>query len=57
MNVIAGNLSVNVNKVEVLIINEKKLYETVKKRKRWSAPCIDGIQNVWWTGGVSPENH
>ena len=35
MNINADNLSVNIDKIEVLIINEKKLYETVKKSKSW----------------------
>ena len=26
-------------------ITRKKLHQTVKKRKNWSAPRIDGIQN------------
>ena len=31
------------------IVTEKKFYETVKKRKNWSAPGIDaGVQNFWW---------
>lgn len=35
MNINADNLSVNIDKIEVLIINEKKVYETVKKSKSW----------------------
>ena len=29
-------------------ITEKNFYDIVKKRKNWSAPGIDGIQNFWW---------
>ncbi|CAB4015298.1 Hypothetical predicted protein [Paramuricea clavata] len=34
--------------IEELIITKEKLYETVRKRKNWSAPGIDEIQNFWW---------
>ena len=31
-----------------LTITKKKLQQTVKKRKNWSAPGIDGVQNSGW---------
>ena len=34
-----------------------KLYETIKKRKNWSGPGIDGIQNFWWKKLKEPGNH
>ena len=33
--------------VEELTITEKKLYKIIKTKKNWSAPVIDGVQNVW----------
>ena len=45
---IAEKIKAKVTNVEELQITEKKLYETLRKRKNWSAPGIDGIQNFWW---------
>ena len=45
MNMVARKLS---ERVTEFIIDGKKLYETVKKRKNWTAPGTDGIQNFWW---------
>ena len=33
--------------LEEVQITEKELGETIKKRKNWSAPGIDGISNFW----------
>lgn len=33
MNTIANNLRAKGNKVQILTINEKKMYETIRKRK------------------------
>ena len=48
MNMVARKLSENVTDVQEFKIDDKKLYETVKKRKNWTAPGIDGVQNFWW---------
>ena len=48
MNMAVRNLSEKVTDVQEFKIDNKKLYETVKKRKNWTAPGIDGIQNLWW---------
>ena len=48
MNMVARKLSEKVTDVQEFKIDDKKLYETVKKRKNWTAPGIDGIQNFWW---------
>ena len=34
--------------VQEFNITEKKLHQKVKKRKDWSAPRIDRVQNFWW---------
>ena len=48
MNTVAKKMVQKVANVQELTITEKKLQQTVKKRKNWSAPAIDGIQNFWW---------
>ena len=42
MNTTANNLRAKGNKVQILTINEKKMYETIRKRKNQSAHKIDG---------------
>ena len=34
--------------VKEIDITEEKLKKIIKKRKNWSAPGADGIQNYWW---------
>ena len=34
--------------MEEFTITVKKLHQTVQKRKNWSAPGINGVQNIWW---------
>ena len=48
MNTIAKKIKEKVIDVQELTITEEKLYGTVKKRKNWSAPGIDGIPNFYW---------
>ena len=48
MKTVAKEIAEKVTDVHVLVIDEKKLCEIVRKRKNWSAPGIDGIQNFWW---------
>ena len=50
MNTIARKITEKVTDVQelVLVITEEILYGTVKKRKNWSAPGIDGIPNFYW---------
>ena len=48
MKTMAKKIGEKVTDVHVLVIDEKKLCDTVRKRKNWSAPGIDGIQNFWW---------
>ena len=45
---VAKKIGEKVTDVHTLVIDEKKLCETVRKRKNWCAPGIDGIQNFWW---------
>ena len=48
MNTVAKKIGQKFTNVQEFIIIEKKLHQTVKKRKNWSAPGIDEVQNFWW---------
>ena len=48
MNMVARKLSEKDTDVQEFKIDDKKFYETVKKRKNWTAQGIDGIQHFWW---------
>ena len=48
MNTVGKKISEKVTDIQELAITEEKLYTTVKKRKNWSAPGIDGIPNFYW---------
>ena len=48
MNKVAQKMEQKVANVQEFTITEKKLHQTVKKRKNWSTPGIDGVQNFWW---------
>ena len=48
MNTVAKKIREKVKNVQEFTITEKNFYDIVKKRKNWSAPGIDGIQNFWW---------
>ena len=48
MNTVAKKMGQKVANMQEFTITEKKLHQTVKKRKNWSAPGIDGVQNFWW---------
>ena len=48
MNTVAKKIGQKFTIVQEFTINEKKLYETVKKQKYWSAPGISRVQNFWW---------
>ena len=54
MNTVAKKMGQKVANVQEFTITEKKLHQTVKKRKNWSAPGIDGVQSF---GGKSLEVH
>ena len=41
-------LSENVTVVNEFNINSEGLKKEISKRKSWTAPGIDGMQNVWW---------
>ena len=47
MRTVAEKIRAKVINVEELTITEEKLYKTIRMRKNWSAPGIDGIQNFW----------
>ena len=48
MDEVAGKLKRMVVEVKEFDVTEEKLIEVIKKRKNWSSPGIDGIQNYWW---------
>ena len=50
-----NTLQSNVNKIKDKVTQEDemtvdmgKLQHILKKRKNWSTPGINGIQNLWW---------
>ena len=45
MNTVAKKIRQKVTNMQEFTITEKKFHQTVKKRKDWSAPWIDGVQN------------
>ena len=45
MNTVAKKIGQKVTSMQECTITEKKFHQTVKKRKDWSAPWIDGVQN------------
>ena len=45
MNTVATKIGQKVTNVQEFTITEKNMHQTVKKRKNWSAPGIDGVQN------------
>ena len=46
MGSVSERIKAKVQQVEDF--TERTLYETIRKRKSWSAPGADGIQNFWW---------
>ena len=48
MNKIEGDIRMKVTEVLEIKITMNDLKESIKKRKNWSAPGLDGIQNFWW---------
>ena len=48
MNTVAKRIQEKDTDEQDFTITEKKLCETIRKRKNWSAPGIDGIPNFWW---------
>ena len=48
MQTVANKIKDKVMQVEDMTINMGMLPHILKKRKNWSAPGIDGIQNFWW---------
>ena len=48
MNTGGSKLREKVTDVQDFVISNEKLKEIAKKRKNWSAPGIDEVQNFWW---------
>ena len=47
-NKIEGDIRMKVREVLQIKTTMNDLKESIKKRKNWSAPGLDGIQNFWW---------
>ena len=45
---IEKQISSRVWETEAFQIDKERLKKVIKKRKNWTAPGIDGIQNYWW---------
>lgn len=48
MKVVEQKLKEKVQDVKEFVVTREDLAKVVKRRKNWSAPGIDGIQNFWW---------
>ena len=48
MQIAANKIKDKATQVEEMTVDMGKLQPILKKRKNWSAPGIDGIQNFWW---------
>ena len=48
MDEVKAELNEKANIVSQFEITEEKLRREASKRKNWTAPGIDGIQNFWW---------
>ena len=48
MKEVKAELNEKANIVSQFEITEEKLRREASKRKNWTAPGIDGIQNFWW---------
>ena len=48
MKKVQEDLKEKITQVKEFNITEKELIMEIKKRKNWTAPGIDGIQNFWW---------
>ena len=48
MSTIAQKIKAKVVDIQDFTIREEKMHSIVKRRKNWSAPGINGIQNYWW---------
>ena len=48
MQTVANKIKDKLMQVEEITVKRGKLQHLLKKRKNWSAPGIDGIQNFWW---------
>ena len=48
MEKVKGELPERVQNVNEFAITENTVIAEIRKRKNWTAPDIDGIQNYWW---------
>ena len=48
MDNVKEELKASINTVKEFTIEEERLIKIAKKRKNWTSPGIDGIQNYWW---------
>jgi len=48
MTVIGEKIKSKVHRVREFQVSEEDIQKTVRNRKNWTAPGIDGIENFWW---------
>ena len=48
MSTTAQKIRAKVVDIQDFAITEERMHSDAKRRKKWSAPGIDGIQNYWW---------
>ena len=41
-------LNRKIKKESEIEINEEIILKTIRRRKNWTAPGLDAIQNLWW---------
>ena len=48
MEKIKEELREKIRDVQDIEISEENIGKVIKRRKNWTSPGIDGIQNFWW---------
>ena len=48
MEEVKAEMGERANLVSELVVIYKNMKKEIAKRKNWTAPGIDGIQNFWW---------
>ena len=57
MDEIKERLSKKIKSVKEFVVAEDELSKILKRRKNWSAPGIDGVQNYWLKGLLKLRKH
>ena len=48
MTKVGQKIRQNVEDVKEFSVSEDDIARVIKKRKNWSAPGVDDIENLWW---------